>query len=184
MTQRDSVAKVNIDRLKTKLNSTRKLINKAIKDKALLDDIGNNFTKRIIADAKSGKIPGTKNSYKPLAKQTIDNRQRNAKFNILSQDYKLKKSNLTYTGQLLESIKHKVVPSRARIEINAMGMHKPVRGKRGPIGKAIPNKKLAEFHDKGKGVPRRIIFNISEKMENIAKSKIIRNIRRILVQAR
>lgn len=163
-------------RIKNKGAITKKAqreINRAIRDSDTLEKAAD----ILIKPMKKGKNPKTGRRYKALASSTIDQRKRMARYNDTSPDFSPRRSNLTFSGQLLDSITAKIFVTKSIVEIEPRGTRRKYRKKNGkPVkGPALKNKTLAEYHDKGKGrLPKRNIFSVSKK--NVRKiSKLIRS---------
>ena len=78
-----------------------------IKSDELSDAIGKVLTDRIKFEAKRGTPLNDTGSFKPLAPMTIEHRKYLEQFNQTTSVYKPSRSNLSFTGQLLDSIKWK-----------------------------------------------------------------------------
>lgn len=148
--------------------SIKRKINRIIRDKGILDKVG----QMIVEPMKEGVNPVTGKPYKPLASSTIANRRAMAKYNQTSPRFSPDKSNLTFSGQLLDSIKHRIVISKSIIIIEPTGTRRAYRKKSGkPAKRSVKtNKELAKIHSKGgkkskKGgrLPKREVLKISKK---------------------
>lgn len=88
------------------------------------------------------------------------------------------KSNLTFTGEFLDSMKHKVAVTTGRVTIFFQGMHKRYRGVNGDlVGEETSN---AEIAAKLNGDPRFHFLFVSKDLERILKETILRGMRRQL----
>lgn len=116
--------------MKTSLTKTEKRINSIVKqvteNSKTLDKLGKRIVTNIKADTLNGKSYNDK-KFPPLAPSTIKHRRFLAKYNKVSADYSLNRSNATITGDLVKAIKNKV--EKGKIVISAEGTHKRYRGK-------------------------------------------------------
>jgi hypothetical protein len=151
-----------------------------IRASGMLEDIAED----VIKDIQKGTEPKTQTKsnpkgqpFKPLSKSTIARRKRLKPFNEpLDAKYKASKSNLTFTGQLVRSIKAKIIRSKGIIIIQATGNRKPYIGVRGkPLKGEKSNAKLALHHKK---MGRDIVSIGRYRVEQI-KKQVERGIRRL-----
>jgi hypothetical protein len=112
----------------------------------------------------------------PLSPSWIERRGELAKVNPTGVSYGTAKSNLTLTGQLLESLKR--IPSRFSVIIQAMGDRQPYRNKDGSTAKSTPsNSQLAKYlAERG-----RFFIGFDQKLKDQIKKKIKEHIRRNLL---
>ena len=93
-------------------------------------------TKKGFGVRKTGQIGGARKRLKRLAKSTIERRKR---FSGLASDTSPARSNLTFTGQLLDSLKVKKISARKKsFVISPEGKRK---------GSSLANFEVAEFVD-------------------------------------
>lgn len=174
------MAKVKVNILGAQ-RAVERLFKSAIKDKELLNDIGESAVKNSVASVRLGKDPATG---KPIAgfanrKTYPEARSRIASRRGAGTSFKPKKSNLTLTGQLLRSIKHKIKGNI--ITIQAEGNHSPYYSG----GKRISNAQLAEWHSSGAGnLPVRNVIGVSAKVREIINAKVRAFIRRSISRTR
>ena len=105
-------------------------------------EIGDSIRDLLVLSIRSDSLnPKTGKSYKRLKKSTIKSRKYLAKHNKTHPDYSPNKPNLTFTGQLLDSLKAftRTEGSKIVYEIRALGNHMPYE-KSG--GKVIRNFKI------------------------------------------
>lgn len=109
--------KVRITGLETLSKRVRLQVGKAIKDsgfeKELLEDVVDEIKKNGIEPSLTAK--------------TIKRRERLATVNPTDPDYQAGKSNLTFTGQLLASLRSKFQASKLVFNFTAIGKHKPYK---------------------------------------------------------
>lgn len=95
---------------------------------------------------KDGHNFGTGQKHKPLAQSTIEMRSSLSKYNNTHPEYSAEKSNLTFTGRLLNSIKARITAKSKGIvmRIDVSGSHAPYKGKRKTHGKRQSNKSIRD----------------------------------------
>lgn len=126
--------------------SVRDAFNKAIRSKAMLTEIGDEIVTDIKDQTqnKAKSIP-LQSRLKSLSKAWVKRRARLAEFNDTDPAYQATKSNLTFTGQLLNSLKHKIL-GVGKLEVFFDGTHQPYKGVKGKnLGKPISNEDLAGY---------------------------------------
>lgn len=91
-------------------------------------------------DPAGGEFPA-------LSKEWIERREKLAAVNSTHKDFSPSRSNLTFTGQLMDSLKTilKLTSNSAKIIMEYTGTHKGYIGLKGKRGKAISNKRLAGY---------------------------------------
>lgn len=97
--------------------------NEAIKQRRLLNRIGEDLAKQIVGSAREGKFIGNGSRLSALDADTVPQRQRLSRSNSTHPAYSPRRSNLTLTGELLDSIKHNVNESRGEVIVEAKGTH-------------------------------------------------------------
>jgi hypothetical protein len=88
-------------------------IQKILKSPQLGNQIGTVMTDRLKFQAKRGRPLNDTGSFKPLAPATIDSRKRLERYNKTSPVYSPGRSNVSFTGQLLDSMKFKMLQSKS-----------------------------------------------------------------------
>ena len=154
-----------------RFKNTRKTIFDAVKrikknDKTL-KRIGTSVVRNIKVDSLEGRSYDGR-SFPPLKNSTIKYRKYIEKYNNMSKDYSLRKSNVTMIGDLLNNIR--VYIKSGLILIEARGRHKAYMGKRGR------HKTRAPYSDILKGLwdlDRRLLGLSKE-----SKKKIILEVKR------
>jgi len=142
--------------------------------KAVQKEIKQNFVNKVVEDLKkdirNGINPKTGKSYRALKPSTIANRRRYAKKNPTHPQYSPARSNLTFTGRLIESIKGKFNKTKRgiEIEIEPTGIHAGYNLIRGGKTKAKKNKEIAEALAKQK----RYVVQLSKKRTELIVKKI------------
>jgi hypothetical protein len=181
------MSKVTVNRgsILRKIQEKLKEVEGATQSDLLLGEIGARLLKDTQARARTGKgftaetvkvFGSPRVSLPGLADSTIDSRRTLATTNQTPAFYREKKSNLTLTGQLLDSLK--LFIRRGSLIIRPDGARRPYRTKKG-AGKGQPtNDKLAEFlEDKGF-----YFLGVDDKSLNQIKTISIRFIRRLLTK--
>jgi hypothetical protein len=175
------LAKVKIN-TKDAEKALKNRLNRSLRSEKLLTEVGEIAVKNSVASSRLGKDPTTLEAYAPFSGENpekyIATRKRIAARNGKGSNFRPAKSNLTITGQLLNSIKAFV--ERGKVIIKASGEHKPY-GK----GKTISNEELARWHSDGKGpYPARNVVGISDKTRDIIKNKVRAFLRRNALKVR
>lgn len=140
------MAKVNIKGLPQLTAALKKFINESASREEILLRIGIIGRESIIAKTRTGKNLVTGGKQKALKASTVKHREILAKSNPVQETFSAKRSNLTLTGQLLESIK--IIPSKSKAEVNLVpkGTRKPYVNKNGKSQKGTPtNEDLTEY---------------------------------------
>lgn len=142
-----NMVRVNVKRIKSNLSaqSMEKVMKYALSPE-LMQDIGEdihrlttkNLKRGIITD---GEVTGTVD---PLSKEWIKRRKKLATVNETASWFAPAKSNLTFTGQLIESLSFKTQGTIVRIFFSN-NKRVPYTNLNGTQGKSISNKKLSEY---------------------------------------
>lgn len=98
-------------------------------NKEMRKEIGAFVVDRIQRTARSGKSIADGQSFNPLKPSTVKFRESLAKYNQTHPLFKPKRSNLTITGQLIDSVKYTIKGSI--IDVRPSGTHKPYNTKPG-----------------------------------------------------
>ena len=135
--------RVSISGIKEISESTKSIINLAIADEQHLKELAEVFKKSVVGSARTGKDPDGK-KFKPLSKSWIARKKVLATVNQPSEFYSKNRSNITFTGQLLNSFKYKINKAEVAITFFFEGMRVPYRGVLKPELDGIKtNKELA-----------------------------------------
>jgi hypothetical protein len=146
-----------------------------IVSEAPYDRIAKSTVKDIQQTARSGVSPATGRKFAKLKDSTIKNRKRLAKLNPTHPDYSTGKSNLTFTGQLINAIRSLVVRFGSEVRINIFvdaSTRKPYRtGKKSRAKKTPRNDQLAKYLETEDGKRKaRTLLGVTEKQQQ----KIVR----------
>lgn len=90
-----------------------KKLSSALNSSELTDIVGKPIVERIKFEAKRGSPLNDEGSFKDLSRLTVENRQRLEKFNKTTTVYKPDRSNLSFTGQLLDAVSYKKIIGKA-----------------------------------------------------------------------
>jgi hypothetical protein len=172
------------------------LLGRVERDRAALKEIGDFVSNRIRSEGRRGKPYNKDRSFPALEKSTIENRKYLSLFNFTSDVFSPKRSNVTLTGQLWDSIGHMILKNTVFIQF--FGKRDPYTT--GPGGKLQklkgPNKTnqgLADMLAKGikskNGLKKYVAFEASVIENDVKINKRInaivkRYLRRALVKYR
>jgi hypothetical protein len=157
----------------------------ALQGRKLLDDVGEQIIKDIKRNTRTGKgfstsqLNGIKNnkreSLPSLEKSTIKARKYYAKFNPTTQVYKSGRSNLSFSGQLIDSIAYDV--KKGRVVVSASGKkRRAYRTLKGKVKNTPSNDEIIGYLEK-KGF---YFLGIDDKTIDKIKTIAKRQIRRLL----
>lgn len=166
------MAKVRVDLkgVEKRLDRLREDIGKD----ALKDEIGKKSVDYIRGVTRSGKNLASNSKHAPLADSTVRNRKYLDDFNSTASTYSPKRSNVTFSGQLLDSLTFEKVTRGINI-LFPPDLRKPYRTAN-KAGKANSNKKIYEYLvEQGRG-----FLGIDDKLKGIIKSTIRNFLRRSL----
>lgn len=126
--------------------NVRAAFNKVIQNNQMLNEIGGFLVEDIVTQTRNEKSVVDMKDLRLLKESWITKKKWLIKQGTTPDEfYDEGKSNLTFTGQLLRSLKHFVI-GPGRIDLKFEGMHKPYTGKNGkPYGKQMENQTLAKY---------------------------------------
>lgn len=157
-------------------DNVKRAFEKVISNTRMLNEIGESITTDVIDQTrvKEKSIP-LKSDLKLLKESWIKGRSKLSETNVTDAEYQPGRSNLTFTGQLLNSLKWRVLKAGV-LEMFFDGMHKGyTKG-----SKDLSNEKLAQYVAEG-GRP---FFGVRPAMR-LRVNRIVRTyIKRALVVAR
>lgn len=168
---------VKITGVKDIARATQRAISAIDKDRELFEDLGQTVVSRIVGSAKLGKDIENRN-FKDVSDSWRNRRQRLATVNQTDELFKgkSKKSNLTFSGQLLKSFKHKANMTALSISFFFAGSRTPYKGIKKPVLAGVKtNAELAEQIEK----TRPFVF-VSQKLNELLTLKVIKALRRNL----
>lgn len=176
------MAKVKVKGINTLEATLRKKYEKFV-NKA--DEIQEGIVGDLKKEIKSGKSPATGKNFRKLKDSTIESRRRRSKYNKTDASFSPSTSALTFTGQLVDSIKAKIkVGAKSlNITIEPTGKRTSYKNKDGTNTKKsakIGNKRLAKIHADGGGkLPKRDLLGFTKKKEK----EIVKIIKEVLLKA-
>lgn len=163
----------SLDRLEA---DTKARLNRVLSNKEMLGEVGDMAIDMIRQNTRKGTSSVTDEKLAPLSKPWIQKRDRIASSQGTHPAYAKKRSNLTLTGQLLDSLKRSVAGRMVTIFFD--GMHIPYRmqTRKGisRVGKLIKNSKLAQYVAE-QGRP---FFGFSKAFE----SKLLAQVKRVVIR--
>tara|TARA_R110002020_G_scaffold94189_5_gene226882 strand:+ start:831 stop:1382 length:552 start_codon:yes stop_codon:yes gene_type:complete len=132
------------------------------------DSIQEHMLKDLKEEIKSGKSPATGKSFRKLKDSTVKSRRKRSKYNSTDPSFSPGTSALTFSGQLVDSLKAKIKigAKSIRVTIEPTGKRSPYKNKDGSNTKGSAkkgNKKLAEYH--AEGSPKRDLLGFTKKKE-------------------
>lgn len=172
-------AVVKITGVKKVGDNLKKIVAAAVSDREHLESLAVVVQKSIVGNARSGKDPDG-NKFKPLSDSWIERKSKLSKVNNTSEFYRKRKSNITFTGQLLDSFKYKVVQATLTINFFFDGFRKPYKGlRKEALETPATNKQLASEIEQ----VRPFVF-VGDKTRDILVNLIRRKIRQQLTNFR
>ena len=161
----------------------RKAMNAAL-DPETLGKMGEEIVRMNQTLIRSGQMPkriadGGSPKFPPLSERWIDRRKKLKKFNDTGLGYGDRKSNITFTGQLVRAIGYKVFPSAKTINIEIDDSErKPYIMLNGKPSKSKPpsNKELGKYMAE-KGL---IFIGLTNQMKERTKQILERKLRQML----
>lgn len=115
---------VNQDALNRLEKNTREAFEKVIRNKELLGDIGETIIKDIKFETRRGNSIPNKSKLDGLSTKWKEKRRSISEAQATGQAFSVNRSNLTMSGQLLESLAHKIVGA-GKLVIEATGTRIP-----------------------------------------------------------
>jgi hypothetical protein len=146
--------------------------------KDMLDEVGEFVSDRVRYQARIGKPISADGFKTPLEDSTIRNRKYLARYNSTHETYNPERSNLTLTGQLLDSIKH-TITGIGKLEIDVSGKHTGYKTKTGHTD-PIDMKELKGHLKKKEFVIFDKLINDNKTIVSRTKTIVLRYIRRAL----
>lgn len=155
---------------------TQLTLRRFIRDSGVLEDVGQFYVDNI---KERGIDPFTNRKYKALAPSTIERRKRLATVNSVDPNYSPRRSNITFTGETLDSLRARIFIGRGEIDIGLRGTHSRYRGiRKARIGRRISNARIGEFLEEG----GRHITTISRQTQSAIVERMRRGLRFFLRQ--
>lgn len=141
-------------------------------NKELQSKIGEVVVKRVQGEARRKRPLNNSGTFPTLRKATVANRKRLAKYNTTHPTFSERRSNLSFTGQLIDAVGYKTGRDAVEVLVEDTSRKPYVTGKDGQRAKKTPdNNELAGFlRDKGFQ-----LFSAKGIRESKGISKQIRN---------
>jgi hypothetical protein len=132
---------------------------------------------KLKGETRLGRFLATGENQPPLSPGWIKRRKELAQHNTTGTSFREGKSNLTLTGQLIDSIKR--FPDATRVIIETMGERIPYRNKNGTSAKKTPtNAELVGYlEERGRrllGVDQKTIGQIKKKLMEFIRRNLLR----------
>lgn len=163
------IDQASLDRVE---KNVKDAFNKVIRNQTMLNELGETIVVDIQGVNRSGKSPKG-NKHPSLSESSKRNRRYLSKYNQTHETYSEGRSNVTITGELLDSLESES-KRPGEVVVTAVGNHSKYKGKTKSIGKAVANEKLIKFlKDKGFN-----IMGIREKLLPRLRRTVIAYIRR------
>lgn len=161
------MATVKIKGLSNVNEGVRKLFEKIRTDESLLKDLGKELLTKTQDFNRAGLKPSDGKPHKPISSEWADRKEQLGLTNKKDQYYSAGASNVTFTGQLLRSLKIEVFSKQGSVELEASGDRTPYKNSKGTITskarKNTPtNDELAGYLKEQK----RPIFGVGRQLNN------------------
>jgi hypothetical protein len=135
------MATVNIKfDFKAATNDLLRKFNKVKRNKQMNTEIGTFVTKRIQAEARRGKPINAQRKFPKLKSLTVAQRSRLAKLNRTTSVFSPGRSNLSFTGQLIDALMFKVKKDKIIVEVED-SRRRPYKTGADSIAKSTPSNK-------------------------------------------
>ena len=165
--------KVDLSKLTKKLSE----IQKGFNNRALLEPVSKIAISDMQREARSTRgfdKEGNREKLPSISDEWVERRKKLSKVNTTTGVYSPKRSNLSFTGQLLDSLKAKF--SGSKITISPTGTRTPYKNLKGGQSRSVENKIVAE------GLQKRgfRFLGVDKKTKKKIKAEMIRFIRRLI----
>lgn len=169
------MAKVRVKLTEGSRRAIKKLLQNAITERSLFDSLGKFLVKRTQGFTREGKNPGTESAFKKkLSPSWIKSKAELAEYNAPDPLYAKGRNNLTFSGQLLRSLKFSL--TKNGIVVTPTGVRQNYKTKDGrDIDGPDTNKKLAELV-----IKQRNFLTMSGQTRKLILNKVKSAIRRSL----
>lgn len=147
--------------------------------KDMLDEVGEFISDRVRYQARVSKPFNATGGFPNLKESTIKNRRSIARYNSTHDTYEESRSNLTITGQLLDSIKHTIV-GVGKLVIGVTGTHHGYKKKSGGRTPPLKMDKLKSYLEEKDFVIFDQTINDNKTIVSRTKTIVLRYIRRAL----
>lgn len=171
--------KINEQSVKNVEQSVKDAFKKVIANQKMLGEIGETIVVDVVEQTRSNEksIPNKMKDLPLLRESWIKRRDALSRSNSTNEEYQSGRSNLTFTGQLLNSLSW-AVTGIGKIKIYFYGFHKPYLSlrKKEPIGEEITNEQLAAYVSKTRpfvGVRPAIRLRVSRLVRSYMKRALL-----------
>jgi len=163
----------SLDRLEA---DTRERLTRVLSNKEMLGEAGDMMIDMIRQNTRKGTSTVTDQKFAPLSKPWMKTRDKIASSQGTHPTYSKRRSNLTLSGQLLDSLKRSVVGRAVRIFFDGTHIPYRIQTKKGisRVGKLIKNSRLAQYVAE-QGRP---FFGFSKAFE----SKLLTQVKRVVIR--
>lgn len=163
----------SLDRIEA---DTKARLNRVLSNKEMLGEVGDMAIDMIRQNTRKGTSTVTDQKFAPLSKPWIKTRDRIASSQGTHPTYAKKRSNLTLSGQLLDSMKRSVVGRMVTIFFDGTHIPYRIQTRNGisRVGKLIKNSRLAQYVAE-QGRP---FFGFSKAFE----SKLLAQVKRVVIR--
>lgn len=167
--------KTKVPSLANVRSNVKKIFSEVVKDPDTLNEIGSTLVDQNKKAIRSGVDVGgsllTKTRLPKLSPKWVERKEKLRSTNEASEYYRKGASNLTFTGQLVDSIKHKIEQSKGTVVIFISGKRKPYKNLKGRNEKDNPsNEEVAQDLKNKWGIS---IVGVTSAMRNII-NKLVR----------
>lgn len=145
------MAKVKISGVQAVEANIKATFDKVIKSKAMKNEIGEFMVQRIQAEARRTKPLNEDRSFPQLTENTVNRRKRLATVNNTQATFKPSRSNLTFTGQLIDAIFYRINSSNEVVIDVRSSRRDPIQGIRGSALESPPTNKALQEELIGRG---------------------------------
>lgn len=159
------MATVKIKGLENVKRNVKELFEQTRKDEKLLEQMGIVLVTKTQDFNRAGLKPVDGKKHKPISKSWINRKEELKATNTVDGNYyRTGASNLTFTGQLLKSLKFKIFKNEGKVQLDATGTRKPYKNLDGtPMENTPTNDELAGYMKK-QGRP---IFGVGRQLNNV-----------------
>lgn len=174
--------KVKPETIRAVSEEIKKSFDNVVNSKELLGEVGDFSVERIKYQARIGKPINETNDFKALESSSIRSRQYLAKHNETHDAYKDRRSNLTLTGKLLDSLRYSI-KGPGLLELFFFGNH-PGYKTGGKDTESESNSQIIKWLSKKGFVVFDKSLNTNNKFKSRIKTIVLRYLRRAIAVRR
>lgn len=171
--------KISEQSIKNVEKSVRTTFRKVISNNKMLGEIGDIIVTDVVEQTRNNEksIPNKMKDLPLLRESWIKRRDILSNYNQTNEAYDSGRSNLTFTGQLLDSLTWAITRA-GQLKVYFQGIHKPYKSvkKKKPLGKEITNEQLAKYVSKTRpfvGVRPAIRLRVSRLVKSYMKRALL-----------